>query len=193
MRHLPFPAMRDDSLDRAARQILRILEAEEARKRGSSQRGTGMPVNAGRRARPEEIESDRNSLDQEWAQVIPWLLPRPIPIPLPIPRPMPVPPLIDPIPPGPLPIPDARRGRRKRQECIDNYVKCQLHRWHTSPGWRCDDCTRYCIAQGKWPYEHCSPMIADAEQGSSRHGSCGGEGCQGRSGAGRAPGPSYRS
>lgn len=177
MSRSPF-AMRDTSLDRAARRILRILEAEEVAKRASGSVESGFPVRR-RAARSEAMNVRAPSNEWESAQVTIPIGPRIGPFPLRTPMPQPAPPLIDPVPPFPVPNPDARRIRDKKKHCVDLYEKCQNHGWWTAPGWRCENCMKYCIANnGIWPYDNCSPLVADADEHAPRKKSCGGN-CSG--------------
>jgi hypothetical protein len=178
-----FGPIRDESLHHAAQRIRRILESEEAAKRREKRGGTSALK---RTAMPLLSESeDTQGLygEEDFAQAIAPFILRPIPLQAPMIRPLP--PLIDPIPPLPVPSPDARRPRRNeknRKRCIDLFVKCYEDRWSTSPGWRCENCQEYCIANGEWPYQHCSPRsgpIAGTDDHRSRNGSCSGRGCSG--------------
>ncbi len=176
MSTLPF-VMRDTSLDRAARRILRILQAEEAAKRrfASIESDGSVRSRTPDRSGAKNVRGSRGG--RESAQVTIPVVPRIGPFRLPMPQP--APPLIDPIPPIPVPNPDARRIRNKRQHCIDQYEKCYNQRWWTAPGWRCEDCMKFCIANGRWPHESCSPLVADTGGHARPKRSCGGGNCSG--------------
>jgi len=177
---LPFP-MRDTALDEAARRILRILQAEEEAKRRFASIESSGP-SRGRSINRSEVTS-RSGPRDVWdsAQATIPIGPRIGPLRLPMPEP--APPLIDPIPSIPVPNPDARRTKRKN--CIDQYERCYTQKWWTAPGWRCENCMKYCIANGEWPYESCRPSVADTDEDSD-HKTCGGN-CRGAIPGGSGP------
>jgi len=146
---LPFP-MRDTALDEAARRILRILQAEEEAKRRFASIESSGP-SRGRSINRSEVTS-RSGPRDVWdsAQATIPIGPRIGPLRLPMPEP--APPLIDPIPPIPVPNPDARRTKRKN--CIDQYERCYTQKWWTAPGWRCENCMKYCIAMASGHMSH---------------------------------------
>ena len=47
--------------------------------------------------------------------------------------------------------------RLSSEECRDLYVQCYEDRWETGPH-RCEDCARFCRANGYWPWDRCYPL-----------------------------------